>query len=122
MRAVLGMERVYSEHINVFASALRQSAAGYRRIDWCSSLRQCHSCLGRGPRLLAQPSPSSLCECHPLQTDYPLDRRVGPEAKKSYREKVESGFLPVPLRPCVLDIGHKGADAEQKPSCPTRLE
>ena len=54
-----------------------------------------------------------------MQTDYPLDRRVGPEAKKSYREKVKSGFLAKYLSgPCVLDIGHKGADAEAETIVP----
>ena len=62
-------------------------------------------------------------ECHPLQTDYPLDRRVGPEAKKSYREKVESGFLAKYLSaPVFSTSATKVPMPEQKPSCPTRLE
>jgi SAM-dependent methyltransferase len=58
-------------------------------------------------------------EALPLQTDYPLDRRVGPEARKTYREKIESGFLAKYLSgPSILDIGHKGADPDAETIVP----
>ena len=54
-----------------------------------------------------------------MQTEYPLDRRVGPEARKSYRGKVESGFIAKYLSgPSVLDIGYKGADPEAETIVP----
>jgi SAM-dependent methyltransferase len=54
-----------------------------------------------------------------LQTDCPVDRHVGPEARKSYRQKIESGFLARYLAgPSVLDIGHKGADLEAETIVP----
>lgn len=54
-----------------------------------------------------------------MSNDFPLDRRVGPEARKTYRAKIESGFLAEYLSgPCVLDIGHKGADAQAETIVP----
>lgn len=47
------------------------------------------------------------------------DRHVGPEIRKTYREKCESGFIARYLSgPHVLDIGYKGWDAASEPIVP----
>lgn len=54
-----------------------------------------------------------------MLTEFPPDRRVGPEARKTYRTKIESGFLAKYLSgSCVLDIGHKGADPQAETIVP----
>jgi SAM-dependent methyltransferase len=52
-------------------------------------------------------------------TRHDPNRRVGPEARQSYRRKIESGFLDRYLsRPNILDIGYKGGDPESLPIVP----
>lgn len=54
-----------------------------------------------------------------MPIEFSPDRRVGPEARKTYRAKIESGFLAKYLSgPCVLDIGHKGADPQAETIVP----
>ena len=47
------------------------------------------------------------------------DRRVGPEIRKTYRQKCESGFIERYLSgPHILDIGFRGWDAASQPIVP----
>jgi hypothetical protein len=61
-------------------------------------------------------------EHHISKPDYSPDRRVGPEARKSYREKVRSGFLAKYLSgSAILDIGHMGSDPQAETIVPSAV-
>ena len=52
-------------------------------------------------------------------TRHDPNRRVGPEARQSYRAKIEFGFLDRYLSgPNILDIGYRGGDPESLPIVP----
>jgi len=52
-------------------------------------------------------------------TKHDPNRLVGPEARQSYRAKIESGFLDQYLSgPNILDIGYRGADLNSVPIVP----
>ena len=51
-----------------------------------------------------------------------LDRHVGPETRKTYRHRIESGFVAIYLSgTAILDIGYKGGDSRAQPIVPQAI-